>query len=165
MTTVYVVDDDAAVGRAVASAGALLGHPVRAFESAEAFLAAVPPDAAGCLVLDVRMPGMTGLELQKRLADDGYTLSVVVLSGHADVRAAVEAMTLGAQTLLEKPFGLDELLSHVRKAVEKDAAARSARSGQRTRRPGWPGSPRRSGRCSTASPPGGRTGRSRPGWG
>jgi FixJ family two-component response regulator len=125
--TVFVVDDDDAVRKAVAAAGGLLGHPVRAFASAADFLTAYSPDAAGCLVLDVKMPGMTGLELQRKLADDGVSLPVVMISGHADVRIAVEAMTLGAVTLLEKPFSLDELLAQVRKAIEKDAADRAGR--------------------------------------
>lgn len=125
--TIFVVDDDAAVGRALQSAGKLLGRPVRAFASAAEFLAAYTPDQPGCLVLDIRMPGMTGLELQRKLADDGVNIPVVMISGHADVRIAVEAMTLGAVTLLEKPFRLDELLAHVRRALEKDATARAAR--------------------------------------
>ena len=124
--TIFVVDDDAAVGRALQSAGKLLGRPVRAFASAAEFLAAYADDP-GCLVLDIRMPGMTGLELQRKLADDGITIPVVMISGHADVRIAVEAMTLGAVTLLEKPFRLDELLAHVRKALEKDATTRAVR--------------------------------------
>ncbi|QJW97390.1 response regulator transcription factor [Frigoriglobus tundricola] len=123
---IFVVDDDEAVGRALKSAGKLLGRPIRAFTSAAGFLAAYA-DEPGCLVLDVRMPGVTGLELQRKLADDGLTIPIVMISGHADVRIAVEAMTLGAVTLLEKPFRLDELLTHVRKALEKDAAARAAR--------------------------------------
>lgn len=125
--TVFVVDDDDAVRKAVASAGGLLGHPVRAFASAADFLAVYTPDCPGCLVLDVKMPGMTGLELQRRLADDGIPLPVVMISGHADVRIAVEAMTLGAVTLLEKPFSLDELLAQVRRAIEKDATERASR--------------------------------------
>lgn len=124
--TIFVVDDDAAVGRALQSAGKLLGHPVRAFASAAEFLAAYS-DEPGCLVLDIRMPVMTGLELQRKLADDGLNIPVVMISGHADVRIAVEAMTLGAVTLLEKPFRLDELLAPVRKALERDATARAAR--------------------------------------
>jgi FixJ family two-component response regulator len=125
--TIFVVDDDAAVGRALQSAGKLLGHPVRAFASAAEFLAAYDSEQPGCLVLDIRMPGMTGLELQRKLSDDGLSIPVVMISGHADVRIAVEAMTLGAVTLLEKPFRLDELLGHIRKALEKDAIARAAR--------------------------------------
>jgi FixJ family two-component response regulator len=123
---IFVVDDDAAVGRALQSAGKLLGHPIRAFASAAEFLAAYAGEP-GCLVLDIRMPGMTGLELQRKLADDGVPIPVVMISGHADVRIAVEVMTLGAVTLLEKPFRLDELLAHVRKALDRDTAARAAR--------------------------------------
>lgn len=125
--TIFVVDDDEAVGRALQSAGKFLGHPVRAFTSAAAFLAAFDPEQPGCLVLDIRMPGMTGLELQRVLSDAGATIPVVMISGHADVRIAVEAMTLGAVTLLEKPFRLDELLTHVRRALEKDRAERESR--------------------------------------
>ena len=124
--TIFVVDDDAAVGRALASAGKLLGNPVRAFPSAADFLDAYSGEP-GCLVLDIRMPGMTGLELQRKLADGGVTIPVVMISGHADVRIAVEAMSLGAVTLLEKPFRLDELLAHVRKALAKDVADRAER--------------------------------------
>lgn len=124
--TIFVVDDDAAVGRALQSAGNLLGRPVRAFGSAAEFLAAYDDDP-GCLVLDVRMPGMSGPELQRALAGAGAGIPVVMISGHADVRIAVEAMALGAVTLLEKPFRLDELFANVRKALEKDEAARAAR--------------------------------------
>jgi FixJ family two-component response regulator len=124
--TIFVVDDDAAVGRALASAGKLLGNPVRAFASAADFLEGYAGEP-GCLVLDIRMPGMTGLELQRKLADDGVPIPIVMISGHADVRIAVEAMTLGAVTLLEKPFRLDELLTHIRKALAKDAADRESR--------------------------------------
>ena len=125
--TVFVVDDDDAVRRAVASAGGLLGYPVKVFASAAEFLASYQDDQPGCLVLDVKMPGMSGLELQRKLADGGATIPVVMISGHADVRIAVEAMTLGAQTLLEKPFSLDELLAQIRRAIERDSAVRSAR--------------------------------------
>ena len=122
--TIYVVDDDDAVRRAIAGAGQLLGRPVRSFASAAEFLAGYG-GGPGCLVLDLRMPGMTGVELQQRLAADGVILPVIVVSGHADVRTAVDVMTRGAVTLLEKPFRLDELLTHVRRAVELDAANRA----------------------------------------
>ena len=126
--TIYVVDDDEAVGRALASAGKLLGHKVRAYDSAMAFLGGYDPTQSGCLVLDIKMPGMTGLELQRKLADDGVRLPVVMISGHADVRIAVETITLGALTLLEKPFRLDELLGHVRKALVKDLEYRDTQN-------------------------------------
>lgn len=128
--TIFVVDDDAGVSKALASAGALLGLPVRAFAAAADFLAAHDPAAPGCLVLDVKMPGMTGLELLRKLADDGVRIPVVMVSGHADVRIAVEAMTLGALTLLEKPFRLDELIAHLRAALARDAATRATSSRQ-----------------------------------
>lgn len=126
--TIFVVDDDEAVRRALTSAGALLSNPVRGFASAAEFLAAYDPAQPGCLVLDIKMPGMTGLELQRKLADDGVSIPIVMISGHADVRIAVEAMTLGAVTLLEKPFRLEELLAHLRRALEKDRVDREARS-------------------------------------
>jgi FixJ family two-component response regulator len=128
--TIFVVDDDEAVRRALTTAGGLLGHPVRGFASAAEFLSAFDPTEPGCLVLDIKMPGMTGPELQRRLADDGVAIPVVMVSGHADVRIAVEAMTLGAVTLLEKPFRLDELLGHLRRAIEKDREDRAARERQ-----------------------------------
>jgi FixJ family two-component response regulator len=128
--TIFVVDDDEAVRRALTSAGGLLGHPVRGFASAADFLAEYSADQPGCLVLDLKMDGMTGLELQRKLADDGATIPVVMISGHADVRIAVEAMTLGAVTLLEKPFRLEELLGHLRNALARDRDDRSARARQ-----------------------------------
>jgi RNA polymerase sigma factor (sigma-70 family) len=121
---VYVVDDDDAVRRAIAGAGRLLGRPVRAFGSAAEFLAAYD-GGPGCLVLDLRMPGMTGGELQQKLRADGLGIPVVVVSGHADVRTAVDVMARGAVTLLEKPFRLDELLAHLRDALDRDADARA----------------------------------------
>jgi len=126
--TIFVVDDDEAVRRALTSAGSLLGHPVRAFASAMEFLAAYNSTLPGCLVLDIKMPGITGLELQRKLADEGWVIPIVMISGHADVRIAVEAMTLGAVTLLEKPFRLDELLTYLRRALEKDRLDREARN-------------------------------------
>jgi FixJ family two-component response regulator len=124
--TIFVVDDDEAVGRAITSAGKLLEYRVRVFTSARDFLIAYA-DEPGCLVLDIRLPGMTGLELQRKLADDNLRIPIVMISGHADVRIAVEAMTLGAVTLLEKPFRLDELLASIRKAIEKDSVLRAER--------------------------------------
>lgn len=123
---IFVVDDDEAVRRALTTAVALLGHPVQAYGSAAEFLVAYSPDSPGCLVLDIKMPGMTGLELQRKLADSNATIPIVMISGHADVRMAVEAMTLGAVTLLEKPFRLDELLDHIREALAQDQNERAA---------------------------------------
>jgi FixJ family two-component response regulator len=126
--TIYVVDDDEAIRRALTSVATLLDHPVVTFASAEEFLQANLGDVPGCLVLDIKMPGMSGLELQRRLLDANVRLPVIMISGHADVRIAVEAMTLGATTLLEKPFSLDELLAHVRNALQKDRRQREVPS-------------------------------------
>ena len=118
------MDDDPAISRALASAGQLLGLPVLSFSSAEQFLQCHDRSQPGCLILDIKMPGMSGLELQQKLIAEGIRLPVIMISGHADVRIAVEAMSRGAVTLLEKPFRLDELLAHIRRAIELDAEHR-----------------------------------------
>ena len=122
--TLFLVDDDPAISRALASAGQLLGLPVLSFSSAAQFLRCYDRSQPGCLILDIKMPGMSGLELQQKLITEGIHLPVIMISGHADVRIAVEAMSRGAITLLEKPFRLDELLAHIRRAVELDAERR-----------------------------------------
>jgi FixJ family two-component response regulator len=126
--TIFVVDDDPAVSRALARVGELLGFPVRAFGSGAEFLQGYDKSQPGCLVLDLKMPGMTGLELQQKLAEEHIDLPVIVISGHADVRIAVEVMSRGALTLLEKPFRLEELTTHIRRAVELDAAHRETQA-------------------------------------
>jgi len=128
--TIFVVDDDAAVRRAIASAGRLLGRPVKPFASAADFLATFDSSQPGCLVLDLKMPGMTGIELQQQLVNEGVALPIVVVSGHADVRIAVDVMTRGAITVLEKPFRLEELLAQLRKALEQDAKHRREAAAQ-----------------------------------
>ncbi len=126
--TVFLVDDDPAISRALASAGKLLSLPVLSFSSAEQFLRCYDRSQPGCLILDIKMPGMSGLELQQKLIAEGIRLPVIMISGHADVRIAVEAMSRGAVTVLEKPFRLDELLAHIRHAVEQDAEHRVAQA-------------------------------------
>ncbi|MBI5761611.1 MAG: response regulator transcription factor [Planctomycetales bacterium] len=126
--TIFVVDDDPAVSRALARVGELLGFPVRAFASGAEFLQGYDKAQPGCLVLDLKMPGMTGLELQQKLAEQHIGLPVIVISGHADVRIAVEVMSRGALTLLEKPFRLEELTTHIRRAVELDATLRATQA-------------------------------------
>ena len=124
--TIFVVDDDPAVSRALASAGKLLGLPVIAFTSALEFLRTDSRFQPGCLVLDIKMPGLTGLELQQQLVGEGNALPIIMISGHADVGIAVEAMSHGAVSLLEKPFRLDELVAQIRRALERDMARRTA---------------------------------------
>ncbi len=115
--TVFLVDDDRAVLRALAKVVESLGLKAAPYASAEAFLDAYRPSGPGCLVLDVRMPGMGGLELQERLhAGDGI-LPIIFITAHGHVRMAVEAMEKGAFSFLEKPFRAEELCDKIREAV------------------------------------------------
>jgi two-component system, LuxR family, response regulator FixJ len=119
--TIFVVDDDPAARESVAALIKSRGMPVETFDSAEAFLAAFDPSRRGCLVLDVRMNGMSGLDLQERLAASGAMLPVIIITGHADVPMAVRAMQSGAVTFLEKPCADQELWANVQKALETDS--------------------------------------------
>src|SRR3954471_5410009 len=101
--TVFVVDDDAAVARAIERLLQADGWRVRTFGSAESFLAARDTNVSGCLVLDVNLPGLDGLELQKRLRDRGEALPIVFLTGHGDIPTSVRAMKAGAADFLTKP--------------------------------------------------------------
>lgn len=127
--TVFVVDDDDAMRHSLAFLLESLGHPVKGFASGEDFLAAWQPDQPGCLVLDVRMPGMSGLELQRELNERGNTLSIVFISGHGDIPMVVRAMRAGAIDFLEKPFNDQVLLDHVTEGLRQsvEACARIAR--------------------------------------
>ncbi len=122
--TVYVVDDDAALRESLAFLIESVGLQVRTFESADDFLTGIAPDAHGCLLLDVRMPGMSGLELQARLGDHGITLPVLILTGHGDVPMAVRAMKAGAFDFFEKPFNDQALLDRINRAIEHDGHRR-----------------------------------------
>src|SRR5688500_16038874 len=102
--TVYVVDDDPAVRDSLAFLLGAAGLEVRLFESASAFLAALPALGRGCVVTDVRMPEMDGIELLRRMTSSGQALPVIVMTGHGDVPLAVGAMKLGALDFIEKPF-------------------------------------------------------------
>jgi two-component system response regulator FixJ len=116
---VHVVDDDVAVRKSLAFLLASEGLPVRLHESASAFLDKDLSSEAGCIVTDVRMPGIDGIELIRRLKGRGVGLPVIVITGHADVPMAVEAMKEGAIDFLEKPFGDDVFLSTVRNALSR----------------------------------------------
>lgn len=116
---VYIVDDDPAVRQAVSIVARALGVEVRAFARAEEFLAACDETTTGCLVLDVRMPETSGIELQRTLNAAGIRIPVIMMSGHADVRMAVEAMSQGAFTFLEKPFRMEELSTTIEKALSE----------------------------------------------
>jgi len=124
--TIFVVHNDSGVGGAVRSVGQLLGMPVSAYSSADAFLSDLDPARPGCLVLDIKMPDMSGLELQQKLSDDAVPLPVIMISGHADVPIAVEAMRRGAVTVLENPCRVDEITVHIRDALRIDSERREA---------------------------------------
>ncbi|MEW6512394.1 MAG: response regulator [Pseudomonadota bacterium] len=126
---IRVVDDEASLRRALVFLLESAGWQVTAYESAEAFLSAwYEPAAPGCLILDIRMPLMSGLELQRILNERGIHLPVIFLTGHADVSIAVQAMKHGACELIEKPFKDQVLLDAVGQAVRNDLARRDEAS-------------------------------------
>jgi FixJ family two-component response regulator len=124
---VFVVDDDPSVLKALQRMLAAAGMRVAAFDSASAFLDAYDEDVEGCLVLDVKMPGMSGLELQDVLAAHGCTLPIVFLTGHGDIRMSVRAMQHGAADFLTKPADMDILTAAISKALESSRRAREER--------------------------------------
>ncbi|HVO15789.1 MAG TPA: response regulator FixJ [Alphaproteobacteria bacterium] len=117
--TVCVVDDDPGMRDSLSFLLESRGYPVRAFASAQEFLKSDESRGTGCLIADVRMPDMTGLELQERLAQQGSRLRVVIITGHADVAMAVGAMKAGAVDFIEKPFNDDVLVDSVERALEQ----------------------------------------------
>jgi two-component system response regulator FixJ len=122
--TVYIVDDDPAVCRSTAMMLQAHGLESRSYATADDFLRAFDPRAAGCLLLDLRMPGMTGEELLRTLRQGGVHLPVIIISGHGDVPAAVRTMRLGLVDFLQKPVDHDMLIGTVREALGQDARRR-----------------------------------------
>ena len=125
--TIFIVDDDPAVLKAQARVVRAEGWAVETFESAEAFLARPRGAVAGCLVLDVTMPGLDGLALQRRLADEGWSLPIVFVTGHGDIPMSVRAMKAGATDFLTKPVPAQVLIAAIREAIEQHEAASRAR--------------------------------------
>jgi FixJ family two-component response regulator len=123
-SVIFVVDDDVSMRKALKRMFQVAGFVVEEFASAQDFLTRERPDELGCLVLDVRMPGMSGLTLQETLKAAGLTIPIVFLTGHGDVPASVRAMKMGAVDFLEKPFDRDILLDTVRGAIERHRVAR-----------------------------------------
>jgi FixJ family two-component response regulator len=121
-----VVDDDSGVRNAMRSLLKSVGLDSQLFASAQEFLAAWQPAQHGCLVLDIRMPGMSGLELQQQLNLRGAVIPVIFMTGHGDVPMAVEAMQHGAFDFLQKPFRDQDLLDRIQRALAKDAELRTA---------------------------------------
>jgi two-component system response regulator FixJ len=125
---IFVVDDDAAVRDALKLLLRSVGQSVETYASAQEFLDAYSEDRPGCLVLDIRMPGMSGLELQQKLNERHSILPIIFITGHGDVPMAVEAMQAGAVDFIQKPFRDQDLIDRINQALEKDANNR-ARSG------------------------------------
>jgi FixJ family two-component response regulator len=125
---VFLVDDDPSVRKAIDRVLGAAGLQVASFDSAAAFLEAYDPECEGCLVLDVKMPGMDGMELQDALAARGCILPIVFLTGHGDIHMSVEAMKHGAADFLTKPVDAELLLGCVARAFEQCRLAREQRS-------------------------------------
>jgi len=126
--TVFVVDDDGAVRDALRFLLRSAALTVETFTSAMEFLQSYRDDRPGCLVLDIRMPSMTGLELQEKLIERRSILPIIFITGHGDVPMAVEAMQAGALDFIQKPFSDEDLLARIHQALAKDAKTRASLS-------------------------------------
>ena len=124
---VFVVDDDRSVRDALRRLITSVGMTVEVFPTAQAFLSAPRGDGPGCLILDVRLPGLSGLDLQRELANTHATLPIIFLTGHGDIPMSVQAMKAGAIEFLTKPFRGQDLLDAIRHAIDRDRAARTER--------------------------------------
>jgi FixJ family two-component response regulator len=131
---VFVVDDDASMRRSLESLLRSVGHDVRLFSSAPEFMQAARTDAPACLVLDVRLPGMSGLAFQQELAKAGVSVPIIFVTGHGDVPMSVRAMKAGAVEFLTKPFDDQVLLDAIHAALERDRARRRDEAGLATLR-------------------------------
>lgn len=118
---IYVIDDDEAVRQSIEFSMKTVGIIVRGFESGKAFFEVLPEIEHGCVVTDVRMPGITGIDILRKVSETKPDLPVIIITGHGDVPLAVEAMKLGAIDFLEKPFDDDLLIESVRAALSRDA--------------------------------------------
>ncbi len=122
--TVFLLDDDQDFCAAVAESLAVIGIPVECYPAAARFLEAYDPERPGCLLLDVRMPGMDGLALQDLLVRRNIRIPTIFVSGHADIPTTVKALKAGAMDFLEKPFNRTQLLDRIGEAFARDAAIR-----------------------------------------
>jgi len=129
---VFVVDDDEAVRDSLALLIRSVGLTVTTFSSATEFVEAYVPSERACLILDVRLPGMSGLELQQKLSEQGADLPIVFITGHGDVPMAVRAMRRGAVDFLQKPFSDQDLLDRVQQALAEQSARRQERESKAT---------------------------------
>jgi len=122
---VFVIDDDPSVRKSLSRLLRSVGHPVETFSSAEEFLAREHFDGIGCILLDVQMPGLSGMDLQAELSKTETSMPIVFITGHGDIPMSVEAMRKGAVHFLVKPFDDSDLLAAVREAIEKDRKAKT----------------------------------------
>jgi FixJ family two-component response regulator len=125
---VFVVDDDLSIREGLKSLLGSIGLRVETFASAQEFSSRPRPDAPACIVLDVRLPGLSGLDLQRELARTGAPIPIVFLTGHGDVPMSVQAMKAGAVEFLTKPFREQELLDAIQEAIERDRVGRHRRA-------------------------------------
>jgi RNA polymerase sigma factor (sigma-70 family) len=125
---VFVVDDDPSIREALDSLFRSAGLSVQTFASAPEFLAGPPPDVPSCLVLDVQLPGLNGLDLQQELAKANVQIPIIFITGHGDIPTSVRAMKAGAAEFLTKPFRDQDLLDGIQQCIERDRAAREQRS-------------------------------------
>jgi FixJ family two-component response regulator len=125
---IFLIDDDVSVREGLTELIESVGLPVQTFSSAMEFLALKPTEAEGCVVLDINMPGMSGLELQREMNDSGISLPIIFLTGHGDIPMTVHALKAGAVHFLTKPVKEDELMSAIRQALENDRKTRSERA-------------------------------------
>jgi FixJ family two-component response regulator len=126
-SVVFVVDDDSSVREAIKSLIKSVGLRVETFETAQQFLGSKRPEAPGCVVLDVRLPGLSGLDLQRQLAANEIKLPIIFITGYGDIPMSVSAMKAGALEFLTKPFRDQDLLDAIQKALERDRTARRQR--------------------------------------
>ncbi|MDD5544175.1 MAG: response regulator transcription factor [Acidobacteriia bacterium] len=124
-TAVYVVDDDHSVRRALKNLLRSVGLEVETFGSAQEFLSRQRSDVPSCLILDVRLPGLSGLDVQRKIAEANVNIPIVFLTGHGDIQMSVRAMKAGAVEFLTKPFRDQDLLDAVRLALERDREVRA----------------------------------------
>ena len=129
---IYVVDDDESVREALGGLVRSAGLTVQTFPSAQEFLAFSRPDVPSCLVLDVQLPGLSGLDLQEELAKADVQIPIIFLTGHGDIPMTVRAMKAGALEFLTKPFDDEDLLQAIRVAINRDRLARQERKNMRT---------------------------------
>lgn len=125
---VFVVDDDTSLRESLQNLIRSVGLRVEAFASAQEFLHSERPDVPGCLVLDVRLPGLSGLDLQKRMAEAEVEIPIVFITGHGDIPMTVQAMKAGAVEFLPKPFRDQDLLDAIQQALERDRKSREQRA-------------------------------------